>query len=42
MERILSKVEKKVVVDKDVAKGALPLLPLAGAAAVGAAPAGGK
>jgi modulator of FtsH protease HflK len=28
MERVLSKVEKKVVVDKDVARGTLPLLPL--------------
>ncbi len=28
MERILGKVERKVVVDKDVARGALPLLPL--------------
>jgi membrane protease subunit HflK len=40
MERILSKVEKKVVIDKDVARGALPLLPLGGAA-LGAVP-GGK
>jgi modulator of FtsH protease HflK len=40
MERILSKIERKVVIDKDVAKGALPLLPL-GAQAVGAA-AGGR
>jgi modulator of FtsH protease HflK len=41
MERILSKVEKKVIVDKDVAKGALPLLPLGGVAA-GAAASGAK
>jgi membrane protease subunit HflK len=41
MERILSKVEKKVIVDKDVAKGALPLLPLGGVAA-GAAAQGAK
>lgn len=36
MERILGKIDKKVIVDKDVARGALPVLPLAGAAALGA------
>jgi membrane protease subunit HflK len=41
MERILGKIEKKVVIDKDVAKGAVPLLPLAGVAA-GAASQGAK
>jgi len=28
MERILGKIERKIIVDKDVARGALPLLPL--------------
>jgi modulator of FtsH protease HflK len=38
MERILGKIDKKVIVDQDVARGALPVLPLAGAAAaIGAA-----
>ena len=33
MERILGKIDKKVIVDEDVARGVLPVLPLAGAAA---------
>lgn len=41
MERILGKVDKKIVVDKDLAKGALPILPL-GQQAVGALAGGGK
>lgn len=40
MERLLSKVDKKVIVDKDLAKGALPVLPIGGAGVLGAA--GGK
>lgn len=36
MERILGKIDKKTIVDKDLARGALPVLPLAGAAAAGA------
>ena len=43
MERILAGVSKKVFIDKDVAKNALPFLPLTGAGAIqGAAPEGGK
>lgn len=42
MERILSQVDRKVVIDGQVAKGALPVLPLGGAEAVGALTAGGK
>jgi modulator of FtsH protease HflK len=40
MERILGKIDKKVVIDKDVARGTLPLLPLGGQAA--GAVSGGK
>lgn len=40
MGRLLSKVDKKVIVDKDLAKGALPVLPIGGAGVLGAA--GGK
>jgi membrane protease subunit HflK len=36
MERILGKIERKVVIDAQVAKGALPVLPLGGVDAVGA------
>jgi membrane protease subunit HflK len=43
LERIMDKVEKKIVIDGTIAKGALPLLPLDGARAVGALAApGGK
>ncbi len=38
MERLLGKVDKKVIVDKDLAKGALPVLPIGGAGVLG----GGK
>lgn len=41
MERILGKIDKKVVVDKELAKGALPILQL-GPQAAGAVVAGGK
>jgi membrane protease subunit HflK len=41
MERILARVERKTIVDKDLARGVLPLLPL-GAQAGAAAAAGGK
>lgn len=40
MEDIMGKVDKKVVVDRELAKGTLPVLPLGGA--VGALTAGGK
>jgi membrane protease subunit HflK len=38
MERLLGNVDKKVIVDKDLAKGALPVLPIGGAGLLG----GGK
>jgi membrane protease subunit HflK len=42
MERILGGVSKKVFIDKDVAKNALPFLPLTGSGAFPGAPEGGK
>ena len=35
LERILGKIEKKMIIDKDLAHGTVPILPLAGQAAVG-------
>jgi membrane protease subunit HflK len=42
MERILQGVDRKVVIDGQVAKGALPVLPLGGMEAVGALAGGGR
>ena len=42
MERILGKIDKKVVVDKDLAKGALPILPIGQQAAGAVSVTGGK
>jgi membrane protease subunit HflK len=42
MESIMSRLDRTVVVDGDVANGTLPVLPLAGAGAITAAAAGGE